>query len=198
MSHEDAPQLTLDGFAPQRPEHRLFLGLFPDPATRDAIAALAEDVRARHALHGKPLRAERLHLTLHHLGDHVELREDLLATVRSAMADFVHPAVAVELDRIASFASGRHRHPLVLRGTRTPQPVHDLHAGLGRALSRVGLGRYVQRQFEPHVTLLYDAQRVAAEAVEPPVRWTASRIVLIHSLLGRTEYREMGAWPLLG
>jgi len=37
--------------------------------------------------------------------------------------------------------------------------------------------------------------RTDCQPVEP-FEWTVREFVLIHSLLGRTEYRVLGRWPL--
>jgi len=62
-------QAGFDGFGPPVPTDRLFFALFPDGGTASRIAALAASECARHGLHGKPLRSDRLHMTLFHLGD---------------------------------------------------------------------------------------------------------------------------------
>ena len=49
--------------------------------------------------------------------------------------------------------------------------------------------------FEPHVTLAYDARKIAAEAVAP-IGWRVDEFVLVHSLLGRTRHVRLGGWAL--
>ena len=68
-------QLTLPGFeaTPQLPAHRLFLAIKPDAETAGRIARLIEQLRPVVGFKGKALRTERLHVTLHHLGDFVHL-----------------------------------------------------------------------------------------------------------------------------
>lgn len=62
-------------------------------------------------------------------------------------------------------------------------------------MTATGLGRWVERNFTPHVTLLYDDRSVAPQAIEP-IAWTVREFVLVHSLLGRTEHRILGRWSL--
>ncbi len=195
MRGSDTPQLTLQGLAPATPTDRLFLALFPDPATRDAMAHVAIQLKREHGLRGSVLQSERLHVTLHHLGDHAGLRHDQVESMCRASAAIDMPPFDLRFDQVASFASGRRRHPLVLRGASSEQGVHALWQGLAQALRTEGLGNYVQRQFEPHVTLLYDALRVAPQRIAP-LGWTVREFALVHSLLGRTEYRILGRWSL--
>ena len=56
--------------AAKNPTDRLFFALFPDAEAAMQIAGLARSLREEHGLHGQPLREDRLHVTLHHLGDY--------------------------------------------------------------------------------------------------------------------------------
>lgn len=47
----------------------------------------------------------------------------------------------------------------------------------------------------PHMTLARAAQSIPATNLEP-VRWTATRLVLVHSVVGETRHIHLHAWPL--
>ena len=64
---------------PTRPE-RLFFGLFPDTATSIRVGQFAERFICANRLKGSQLKTERLHVSLHHIGDYRRLP----ATVGSA------------------------------------------------------------------------------------------------------------------
>ena len=66
---------------------------------------------------------------------------------------------------------------------------------LGQAMARAGLGRWVDKSFLPHVTLLRD-RRIVAEQPIAPVTWTVGGFTLIHSLLGRTQHIPLARWSL--
>jgi len=53
----------------------------------------------------------------------------------------------------------------------------------------------VKSSYTPHVTLLYDSQRVVQQAVET-VAWTVREFVLVHSLLGQTRHIALMRWSL--
>lgn len=53
---------------PQVPAHRLFLAVKPDADAAGRIAQRVELLRSEVGFKAKPLRMERLHITLHHLG----------------------------------------------------------------------------------------------------------------------------------
>ena len=75
--------------------------------------------------------------------------------------------------------------------------MHAFQKALGLSMAHAGLGKQVARQFNPHVTLLYD-RALAPEAPVEPVSWTVSEFVLIHSLLGQTRHIVLGRWALQG
>jgi 2'-5' RNA ligase len=175
---------------------RLFFAVHPDPRTAQRIVALAETLRTKHGLRGKPIPANRVHVTLHHLGDYCGFPESLIETVSTAAARIAMPPFEIRLDCIASFP-GRGKRPCVLRSgaADTNQALHALQSDLGAGLRDAGLGRYIERRFTPHVTLLYDEREIVAEAV-PPIVWNARAFALVHSLLGRGEHRVLAAWDL--
>lgn len=77
------------------------------------------------------------------------------------------------------------------------RPLHELHRELGSAMSRVGLSVPDTGSFSPHMTFLY-GDPIAGSRTVTPVRWTPREFVLIHSLVGLTEHRVLGRWPLVG
>jgi hypothetical protein len=68
---------------------------------------------------------------------------------------------------------------------------------LGTELKKTSLGLWAKGAYTPHVTLLYDDQLVPATAVQA-IGWTATELVLVHSLLGETRHIHLGRWPLSG
>jgi 2'-5' RNA ligase len=195
-------QLTLPGFetTPQLPAHRVFLAIKPDADTATRIAQLVDQLRPVVGFKGKALRPERLHVTLHHLGDFVQPPpEDLVARARQAADGLVRPPFDVAFDQLVSFHGRRDHRPFVLLGGHGGEGIAGLmafQAALGEALQRAGLP-VPHGHFKPHITLLYDRGGFAPKAVEP-VTWTVREFVLIHSWLGKTRYDELGRWPLKG
>ncbi len=188
-------QLSLVGLPPARVTDRLFFAVFPDPASAARIEALAQQLRIELKLRGRCIARERLHATLHHLGDHVGLPCGLLDAACSAANALVATAFDLVFDQVGSFRSGRGKRPLVLRGSTGTTGLVAIQRKLGDCLSASGLGRCVEHRFTPHMTLLYDQADVAERSL-PPVSWRADEIRLVHSLLGRTEHRVLGRWSL--
>lgn len=192
-------QFSLDGFdAPTAPTDRIFFAVFPDADARARIAGLAQEQRRAHGLKGSPIAPDRLHVTLFHLGDHLELRADIVAAARAAAESLVAAPFDVAFDRVASFRGRARNLPFVLRGEEGSEGIAALtvfQKTLGEALKMNGLGRWAGTQFNPHVTLLYDDRLVAEQPVET-IGWAVNELVLVHSLLGRKQHVPLGRWPL--
>jgi 2'-5' RNA ligase len=187
-------QLSFAGFsAAPRPTDRVFFAIFPDAAAR--IAQLAQNLRGEHGLKGRPLAPERFHVTLHHLGDHVGLPQNIVGAAGEAAATIVMPPFDVAFDRVVSFSGRSRNRPFVLRGGDGVEALITFQQSLGVAMKKAGLGRWAAPQYTPHVTLLYDDHRVAEQIVKT-VGWTVREFVLVHSLLGQTRHVSLARWPL--
>lgn len=189
-------QASLPGFdaAPQLTD-RLFFAIFPDAGAAAQIARLAQQLREEHGLRGKPLKTERFHVTLHHLGDYAGLPQDLVEVACAAAASLAAAPFDVTFDRAASFSTAPRNRPFVLRGGDGVASLIAFQQTLGDALKKTVLRRWAKPAYTPHVTLLYDDRSVPEQAV-PAVSWTASEFVLIHSLIGQTLHVPLARWPL--
>ena len=65
-------QLTLGDAFDARPNHRLFLGIWPDGPAAYSMTMLMQLLRRDGIMLGKQVETDRLHLTLFHLGDFVD------------------------------------------------------------------------------------------------------------------------------
>jgi 2'-5' RNA ligase len=171
------------------PVHRLFLAAVPDYGMAGCIAEFATRERARHGLTGKLLQTGRFHVTLHHVGDmdsppSLDQIDDL---VRRA-ANVVMPPFRVAFDRAQSFRNGA----FVLSGDDGVIGLDVLHQRLNDELD---WQPRPARRFTPHMTLLYDRQRIEEQPIEP-IMWTVREIVLVESLVGQTIHRHLARIPL--
>src|SRR5687768_3821336 len=110
-------QSVLPGFdaAPQLTD-RLFFAIFPNAGAAAQIASLAQQLRGEHGLKGKPLKTERFHVTLHHLGDYAGLPQGLVDVACTVAASIAAAPFDVTFDRAASFSTAPRNRPFVLRG----------------------------------------------------------------------------------
>lgn len=189
-------QLSLPGFdAPSQPTDRLFFAIFPGATAAARIAQLAQHLRGEHGLKGRPLATERFHITLHHLGDYVGLPQSVVAAAGDAAAAVVMSPFEVAFDRAGSFSGRPRNRPFVLRAGDGVAALRAFQQTLGEAMKKTGLGRWVEPQYTPHVTLLYDDRHVAEQAIET-IGWRVHEFVLVHSLLGQGLHVPLARWPL--
>ncbi|KAF1711838.1 hypothetical protein CSC73_03620 [Pseudoxanthomonas sacheonensis] len=171
----------------------LFFCVFPDPAAREAIAAETDALRAEHSLVGAVIKPNRLHVTLHYLGEHLIDRADIVEAATTAALRVRHAPFEVTLARASSFPTRSDKHPCVLLCPEERPPVHGLWRELSNRLMAGGFGRYLKREFTPHVTVLYDTRVLIPQAIEP-IRWQARDFALVRSWQG--EYEVVGSWAL--
>lgn len=176
---------------------RIFFAVLPDADTAVRITTLAEKLKSANKFSGTLIRPEHLHITLLHLGDWNGLPQSIVEIAGQAAADIVAPAFEIVCDRSESFRNSTGVYPFVLLAEQGATPLRALHATLGAALAKNGLGGATRGEFKPHVTLLRDGGR-AKPAPVAPIIWTAREFVLVHSLLGKTTHIHLGRWPLRG
>ena len=199
-------QLDFEGLAPPtKPTDRLFFALFPSEEAIPQIVKTSQQLRDTHGLTGKSLSNDRLHVTLHHVGDYAGgLPNGLVEAAQEVVSIIAMPAFDVTFDRAMSFSGRPKNKPFVLRGNESVKVGSE--GGLAAlmafqktmylAMCRASLqGPRANAKFAPHVTLMYDDQGIPELAVEP-VSWLAHDFVLVHSLLGQTKHIHLGRWPI--
>ena len=189
-------QLTLEGFddTPE-PTDRLFFAILPDAEAAARIAALVEKQRGEHKLTGRPIAADRLHVSLFHVGDYLGLPHGIVTEAANAAAALKAEVFPVAFDRVMSFSGRPGNQPFVLRADDGLAALTTFQQMLSNTMKRAGINKGAKLGFTPHVTLMYDGHRIAEQAVEE-IGWTVREFVLVHSLVGRTQHVLLGRWPL--
>ena len=158
---------------------RLFLALWPPSGAAARLAAEAEAMAQSHG--GRPMPAEKIHLTLAFLG---EVPAERVAAVLDAMRAAPFAPFMVRLDRLGAF----RRAKVGWAGSSRPSPrLLALQAELEAQL-RARDFSLESRPFAPHVTLVRKIERpVAAGAIEP-VAWRADALTLVRTQPGSGRY----------
>lgn len=167
---------------------RLFLALWPDRATREALQAWQATIASPTA---RLTPARDLHLTLHFLG---VLDDARLPDVQAA-ADVASPPVTVLLSSLETWKQGLR----VALAHDVPPALAGLHAAIGAGLRARGLPLDA-RPYRPHVTLARRAgPGLAGEpATGPPapITWSSAGHVL--AMRDGPHYRVLQRWPAAG
>ncbi|MBV9833967.1 MAG: hypothetical protein JO055_06160 [Alphaproteobacteria bacterium] len=167
-----------------------------DALTASPVDALIDGVRAKSGLIGPAIPIERRHVTIHHIGNFPELWDAVVTPAREAGDMVAMPAFVAAFDRLTSLRGAHDNNPLVLLGDDGVIGLRILHRVLSEALGKTLAGRWQPRRFfTPHITLLYDRQRIAERPIEP-VTWTVREFVLVNSLVGLGRHDVLARWTL--
>lgn len=149
---------------------RLFIGLWPDEAVRDAV-----DQQAGRWAWTPPARRvprAKLHLTLHFLG---AVPRERLPALERGLAVRCDP-FSLRLDHGEVWRN----QVAVLCPRHVPQPLLELHERLRTALGQLELPTAREEPFAPHVTLARQAKGSRPVAVAP-IRWDVRGYALVES-----------------
>ncbi|WP_018872713.1 RNA 2',3'-cyclic phosphodiesterase [Thioalkalivibrio sp. ALJ16] len=162
---------------------RVFLALWPDGATRAALARVGASLDGP----GRAVPRAHLHLTLAFAG---RVAGAQAACLSAGIRQLATNPIELTLDRLGHFAGPR----ITWIGPSTAPPALSALAERARDLCRdCGIDLGPARPFRPHVSLRRHADPPARERVEPPVCWRADTVVLVES--GRDGHP--GAYRLL-
>lgn len=155
------------------PTRRLFVALWPEA---DALAAVLQwQAGWKWPSHATQTKAERMHVTLHFLGN-VDIDPGRLAQgLRVPFAPFT-----IDFGKAVQWPHGL----AVLEPLTVPPALLRLQADLGHALQAMGLS-VEERRYRPHVTLARRAMHASPPAAGPVFAWRAQSYVLVESEPGR-------------
>ena len=168
---------------------RLFLALWPSERVRASLAQVGASLAGLAA--GKPVPAEKIHLTLAFLGEVAVARRD---EVREAVRQARAAPFELVLDGVGSFRKAR---VCWAGSSELPAALVRLQADLEHGLRARGFA-LDERPFAAHVTL---ARKIALDIPRvplPPIGWRADEFVLVRSETGTGRYSVLEAWPLGG
>ena len=162
---------------------RLFLALWPDDEVRGGLAAWRDLWSWPSG--ASPTRTERLHMTLHFIG---QVGDDRLAGLCEALSRTGPiPEFTLELGRAELWPHGI----AVVCPVSAPAALLQLHARLGATLGLLGLP-VEERPLRAHVTLARRAQRAVLPMEGPSLRWhVRNGFALVQSMPGGRGYQVL-------
>ena len=152
---------------------RLFLALWPDPAMRHQLRERRDAWDWPRG--ASPVHAEKLHVTLHFLG---EVPSERLPDLRRGFAvPFTPFALSLGVPKLWPHGIA------VLEPHEEPPELLELHANLSSALVALGL-QPEARKYRPHVTLARRANGAAVPPESAPLIWQVGGYALVESKPG--------------
>lgn len=183
------------GYRLRQPANRYFFAVLPTAEAAMAIACIADGIRRAHDLRGPIIGRDRYHISLCGVGAPGPVPDEVLSSLLAVGDQVRCQPFDVGFDHAVSFSLGARKRPLVLASSEGLPALGWLQAGLRRAMAACELP--VRRQFNPHLTMLYDEQ-IVLEAGIPPLRWTVHDFVLVHSVNGEARHHHLARWSLGG
>jgi 2'-5' RNA ligase len=171
----------------------LFFAIRPAPDDARKLEALGRSLAQVHGMQCQPLAADRLHVSLHNLGEYDTVPSGLVRLASAVAEGLAFPAFDVVFDEAMVFRS--RGAPYVLCGGEGLDALRRFRLELGIALKNAFPLMDVKRDFTPHMTLAYKGRLGLKHAIDP-MHWPAHELVLINSHQGKTVHEVLGRWPL--
>jgi 2'-5' RNA ligase len=172
---------------------KLFFAIRPDAAAGAEIESLAGRLKRAHRLKGRPIDRARLHNTLAEVHDTGTLTDNI-ARAKAVGNRLWRRSFLVRFDWTTSFRHKDGRFPFVLRGEDGATPLAEFRDALRTEMLRDGFSP--DRNFTPHVTMLWSDRRVQDAYPVAPIGWTVRDFVLTASIQGYSHHIEVTSWPL--
>lgn len=167
---------------------RLFFALWPDDATRVALAAAAALLTLRD---GRPVARADLHVTLAFLGEVPQARVAELCAMAAALRQGPFELV------IETAGWWRRSRVVWLAPNSAPAPLAALAA---RLHDGAGITAEAPTSYRPHVTVARGVRRPPGLLAGFSVPWAVRNFALIASNSEATgaRYQTLAQWPLAG
>ena len=169
--------------------HKLFFALWPGADVRVQIEQRAKAINGEHP-RGRLLEPARYHLTLHFLGEDVDMSPQLIKDTVNAAGRVQAPAFDLSLDQAGSF-----HNVWWLGSAHPPVGLQVLWQLLGTELAHAQVNVASSDTFTPHVTVVRDAPARLSPTPIAPIHWRVRDFVLIGSQPPH-PYTILHRWPL--
>ena len=168
---------------------RLFFALEP---SEDALRALADcAARVARETGGRPMPADKIHLTLAFLGEVPGAR---IPEAEAAAGASGGPPFTLVLDRLGTF----RRAGVAWAGASQPDP--ELLRLQGTLAAHLGARGFAlePRPFAPHVTLVRKVEKTLRDPPFEAVGWRVTDFALVRSDITSGKYETLRRWALAG
>jgi 2'-5' RNA ligase len=165
----------------------------PGEDVLDLIRKTSRNLSRRHGLTGRHQPDDVLHVTIASFGPYTMIPFAQVNALRHILSGLEFSEFDIYFDRVASFQWAQE-NPVALYSDGGNEALIELEKSVGKLLEPY-FGKRARTAYQPHMTLLYDRRRIAAEWIEAPVRWRVKELVLVESLQGQTESRSICTFP---
>ena len=174
-------RFAASGLRTMRSRLPMYLMIKPAPFARDQIWALEYCSRRRPP--------ELLHMTIMALGDAAEWPPEAIDRLRTTLAGVAAAPFELCFDLIVG--NGKH---VALASSAPLEEAKAFKQIILDHFASQGL-RLTERELRPHITLDYNSVLRCRERIDP-IRWLVEDFVLVASVHGKQQHRELGRWSL--
>lgn len=176
----------------RRQRYKLFYAILLDAATAREFSRLGMWLNQHYGIAGNLLREDRLHITLHVLGEYDEYPSEEIEMAKRIGARVNAASFDVAFDHAMTFKTSSN--PYVLRVSEdADKAIRDFWLTLGMEIANVY--PFKKPSFTPHMTMSYKGNVIAPHPIEP-IRCKVREFVLINSHVGETYHEHVARWPL--
>ena len=165
--------------------HRLFFALMPPAGLLDELARLRD-----RETQGRAEADDRLHITMFLFDRDPEFQSATATRIFQVLDGQSLPRCRVAFEQLV-----RGKGSTLLLPSDKLDGVLRLQRSLAMLLRTSDMHAASCWRFNPHMTLRR-GKAVGETLAIDAVSWTAHEIVLLDSLIGLTQYNEIGRWPL--
>jgi 2'-5' RNA ligase len=189
VSAQDVFEFCRERLARSQKPERLFFALMPDEASANRLARFAEDFIREQDLVATPIKPNRLHIALHHLGARKRSSGSLLYGAKLAGQAVAAAGLTLSFDAVGRLSCG------VLGLTSSDKALAQVHESLGALLAKNGLRAVTPRP--PHIVLAQCAANLPLTVMTPlTVSVTGLALLRGEGTAYRNNFQVLRRWPL--
>lgn len=168
---------------------RIFFAIWPNNVIQHQLHTIAKQQQLQ--CQGRVMRAETLHMTLQFIGN---IQRCLLPKVIAAADRITALPFSMQLTKIAHW---EHNRIVYASLNSKVDSLENLASDLRIALHEKGITTTDQK-FNPHVTLMRNAEHKPKIQEFPLIEWRVNSFVLVESMLSEqgAHYRIIKEWKL--
>ena len=167
---------------------RLFFAVWPGERAARELATVGEALAS--ICGGRPMPAEKIHITLAFLGRIEPARHAVAAGVGGSAGG---SPIEMTMDSVGSFRKARVGWAAP---SRRAHELESLQAGLAARLRAAGFD-LDDRPFDPHATLVRKIDKPVPRAPVAPIAWRSGALTLVRTE-GDGRYSIVESWKLEG
>jgi 2'-5' RNA ligase len=200
--HEQSLQISFEFASPKISprasrfdKENLFFAILPDGQSLCEYLEIQRRLQLDHLPFASPRPPELLHVSLYNVEQSARISDAVIFAACRAASAIDACQFQLSFDHVATFRTSR-RNAIVLSGNGGRELLRQLHMQIGIEMRNLGEDARINRNFQPHATLLFDSEVMPRVTLQKPVVVAAREFVLLRNRPGEHGYEYVDRWPL--